>query len=143
MTSGAGALAACALLAISRDYRSVPRILVIDDEEMVRAAIALIIRSRGWTVEEAKDGLEGLTKARNNPPDAIVCDLNMPVMDGFQVIEAIRQDPALKTTPFIVITGQTAHRNEARALAQGADAVLLKPFSNSALIGVVQAHLEA
>jgi len=121
----------------------VPRILVIDDEEMVRAAIALIIRTRGWTVEEAKDGLDGLTKARNHSPDAIVCDLNMPVMDGFQVLEAIRQDPVLKATPFIVITGQTAHRNEARALEQGADAVLLKPFSNSALISLVQAHLKA
>jgi two-component system, sensor histidine kinase and response regulator len=121
----------------------VPRILVIDDEEMVRAAIALIIRSRGWTVEEAKDGQEGLTKARIQSPDAIVCDLNMPVMDGFEVLEAIRQDPVLKATPFIVITGQTAHRYEARALEQGADAVLLKPFSNSELISLVQAHLKA
>jgi CheY-like chemotaxis protein len=120
----------------------VPRILVIDDEEMVRAAVAMIIRSCGWTVEEAGDGLEGLTKARNNSPDAIVCDLNMPVMDGFQVLEAIRQDPVLKTTPFIVITGQTAHRNEARAVERGANAVLLKPFSNAALIAVVQAQLK-
>jgi CheY-like chemotaxis protein len=121
---------------------AVPHILVIDDEEMVRAAIALIIRTRGWTVEEAKDGLEGLTKARRKVPDAIVCDLNMPVMDGFEVLQEIRQDPDLKGTPFIVITGQTAHRSEQRAIEQGADAVLLKPFSNAALVAVVQKHLE-
>lgn len=119
-----------------------PRILVIDDEEMVRAAVAMIMRSCGWTVEEARDGLDGLTKARNSSPDAIICDLNMPVMDGFQVLEAIRQDPVLKATPLIVITGQTAHGNEARAVEHGANAVLLKPFSNAALIAVVQAQLK-
>jgi CheY-like chemotaxis protein len=121
---------------------AVPHILVIDDEEMVRAAIALIIRTRGWTVEEAQDGLDGLTRARQNLPDAIVCDLNMPVMDGFELLKEIRQDPGLKSTPFIVITGQTTQRNEQRALEQGADAVLLKPFSNAALLAVVREHVK-
>ncbi len=118
-----------------------PRILVIDDEEMVRYAVAMILQSEGWETVQAADGQEGLAKARQTPPDIIVCDLNMPVMDGFEVLTAVRSDPTLQAVPFLVITGQTGHGYEKRALETGAEAVLLKPFHNNTLVDLVRRHL--
>lgn len=118
-----------------------PRILVIDDEEMVRYAVAMILRSEGWETVQAADGQEGLDKARQNPPEVIVCDLNMPVMDGFETLAAIRGDPVLRSVPFLVITGQPGHGHEERAMRGGADAVLLKPFRNDELVDLVRRHL--
>lgn len=117
------------------------RVLVVDDEEMVRLSVALILRSKGWEAEQASDGVEALAQARQHPPDLIVCDLNMPVMDGFQTLAEVRQDPRLKSIPFLVITGQTGNNNEQRALDQGAQAVLLKPFSVDSLVQLVEVHL--
>ena len=118
-----------------------PNILVIDDEPMVRIAVALILESRGWVIRQAGDGQEGLIQARQNPPDLVVCDLNMPVMDGFETLAEMRRDPVLRGVPCIVITGQPGRDNERRALEAGAQAVLLKPFQNDALIGLIEQYL--
>lgn len=107
----------------------------------MRLSVALILRSKGWEAEQASDGVEALAQARQHPPDLIVCDLNMPVMDGFQTLAEVRQDPRLKSIPFLVITGQTGNNNEQRALDQGAQAVLLKPFSVDSLVQLVEVHL--
>jgi CheY-like chemotaxis protein len=121
----------------------VPSILIIDDEAMVRMAVALILENQGWRTRQASDGQDGLDQARREPPDLIVCDLNMPVLDGFETLAELRRDPALQSIPCVVITGQPGRDNERRALDAGAKAVLLKPFRNDTLVQTIERHLRA
>jgi CheY-like chemotaxis protein len=96
----------------------VPRIMVIDDEAMVRQAVAMVLRLlRQWQTEEAKDGQDALARARANPPDLFLCDVNMPLMDGFETLAAVRADPVLKDVPFIMMSARMDRDNERRALA--------------------------
>ncbi|MCL4179401.1 MAG: response regulator [Verrucomicrobia bacterium] len=71
------------------------RVLVIDDESSVRTAIRLLLEHVSCHVDEAQHGREGLKKARRNRPDLILCDLNMPVMDGFETLTQVRADPVV------------------------------------------------
>ena len=115
-------------------------ILVIDDEPTVCTAVALMLRMRGFTVAEAKNGEDGLAKARAHPPQLIVSDLHMPVMDGFETLEEIRKDPLLHAIPFVVITGFPSEASELRLRANGVNAILTKPFTLQELVAAVEAH---
>lgn len=119
-----------------------PRILIIDDDEMVRAAMVVMVRMGGWEAGQAADGQEGLDLARQHPPDLILCDLNMPVMDGYETLAEVRRDATLQRVPFLVVTGLTSEEHHLRALREGADAVLRKPFSRSDLLRLIETHLK-
>jgi two-component system, OmpR family, KDP operon response regulator KdpE len=114
-----------------------PRILIIDDEPTVRNAVAMVLRSRKWETDLADGGAAGLELARRNPPDLILCDLNMPSMTGLETLASIRRDPQLSSLPVVMLTGRAGDENEHQALRQGAQAVLLKPFGNEELLALM------
>ena len=120
---------------------SVARILIIDDEEMVRCSLELILQTKGWQTELADGGVQGLAQARRSPPDLILCDLNMRQMNGLEVLSELRRDPLLKSVPVFIITGNEGQVIEEKALEQGAQAVILKPFDNAELFRLVEIHL--
>lgn len=103
-------------------------ILIVDDKEENLYYLQALLTGSGYVVESAHHGAEALVKARQNPPQLIVSDLLMPVMDGYTLLRYWKADPKLKTIPFIVYTATyTEPEDEKLALSLGADSFILKP----------------
>lgn len=118
------------------------RILVIEDDAAVRGLIIDTIRFKGWEVIDAADGEAGLGKAQNEMPDLILCDIQMPKMDGYAVLQAVRENPATAPIPFIFLTGLGEKPKVRKAMESGADDYLVKPFTIQELIAAVDARLQ-
>jgi len=104
------------------------RVLVVDDKEENRYYMTALLEAQGWEVESASHGAEALARARQSPPDAVIADLLMPVMDGYTLLRHWKADPRLQAAPFIVYTATyTEPEDERLALNLGADAFILKP----------------
>ena len=109
------------------------RVLVVDDDPHILTGISQMLGTRGCRVHTAKDGLEALVRAREERPQAIVLDLYMPEMDGFEVIRRLRSWEETARIPILVLTASDVALDEARALALGAGRCMSKPFSEQAL----------
>jgi signal transduction histidine kinase/CheY-like chemotaxis protein len=113
------------------------RILVVDDEPMIRDLLAHYLRQEGYEVETAANGQEGLHLARQYRPDTIILDIFMPVMDGWSVLTALKQDPDLRHIPIILATVDNARQ---QGVALGANDYLPKPVQGDQLINLLRAH---
>jgi PAS domain S-box-containing protein len=102
------------------------RVLIADDDPMARKLVKEILRVDGLTTMEAGNGREALEMLEKEVPDLIVCDLLMPEMDGFSVVEAVRRRPELKDVPILVLTSQELTREERERLNGRIQALLLK-----------------
>ena len=102
------------------------RILVVEDETDLRRALVQSLTETGYAVDEAADGVEGLFKAESWEYDALVLDVNLPKMDGFQILQRLR---ATKNTPVLVLSARDALDDRIQGLDLGADDYLIKPFS--------------
>jgi CheY-like chemotaxis protein len=114
------------------------RVLIIEDDSSVRSTVRFLLEGPDCRVAEAENGQAGLERARQDRPDLILCDLDMPVMDGFETLTRLREDRVLNRVPVIVVSGLITDENERRVTRLGARAVLAKPFSLSALVGLVK-----
>lgn len=104
------------------------RVLIVDDQEENLYYLRALLSGHGYAVETAKHGAEALFKARRDPPEIIVSDLLMPVMDGFTLLRHWKADARLKQIPFVVYTATyTAAEDERLAISLGADAFIVKP----------------
>ena len=109
--------------------------LVIDDSRALRLLIGKILREQGFEVCEAADGSEGLAKLRANPGIGLVLvDWNMPVMDGLQFIQAVRQEREWDDIRLMMVTTENESEQLQRAIAAGANEYLMKPFTADVLI---------
>lgn len=113
------------------------RILVIEDDTNWRTWVESHMESAGHMVETAKDGESGLAAAVRFRPELILCDIEMPGLDGFGVLRAVRQRPALSGTPFIFLTSRQARTDQRQGMTLGADDYLTKPFSREELLASV------
>jgi len=111
-------------------------VLVIEDDEYSRDALAHLLAAEGYGAESADDGESGYARAKELHPDIIVLDLSLPGIDGRRVIEMIRRDPALNSTPILVVTGHSDTEAQ-QAVELGADAYLTKPVEFDDLIGAI------
>src|SRR5262245_31832464 len=118
------------------------RILIIEDEEIFRQATACALERKGYEIHEAGDGVEGAEVARRLLPDLIICDINMKRMNGFALLEALRQEPATSAVPFILMTGMSDAESMRRGMNLGADDYLSKPFTAPQLFSAVEARLK-
>jgi len=112
------------------------RILLVEDEDDIRAALATLLADEGYEVLAAPDGFDGLAALDGIEPDIIILDWRMPVIDGGRFIRALRDEWKLPT-PVLVITAGRASREE--ALGTGADDFLAKPFDLDDLLAKVRA----
>ena len=119
-----------------------PTILVIDDEESVRMPLSDLLRFEGYEVMEAHNGETGLLLATEETPDLILCDIMMPGMDGFEVLEALRRFSFMAMTPFIFLTARIDSADTERGLNLGADDYVCKPFEPAQLVERIRARLE-
>ena len=117
-------------------------VLVIDDDEPVRVTYGVALEDQGYSVLTAASGMEGLELARRYLPDLILCDINMPGMDGRAVLQAVREDPDLGARQFVFMTGNTRDAMPRRGMELGADDFLIKPFTLEELSRCVAARLE-
>ena len=105
------------------------RILVVDDQEMVRAAIAAAMKREGYQVSEAANGAEGLKLACQHPPHLIISDTVMPRMDGFEMFRALQSQIATRTVPVIALSSRATPEEEARLLDAGYFDFISKPIN--------------
>jgi PAS domain S-box-containing protein len=119
------------------------RVLVVDDNPQNLYLLHTLLAGHGFEVIDARHGAEALVKARRAPPDLIVSDLLMPVMDGFTLLRQWKMDDALKAIPFIVYTATYTEPNDERlALNLGADAFIIKPADPEELIARIASVME-
>ena len=111
-------------------------ILTVDDSSSLRIAIRIALSGAGYAVTEAEDGLEGLEKARAAKFDMIIADLNMPRMNGLEMIREIRKLPIQLGTPIIFLTTESDEAMKQEARAAGATGWLVKPFVPDQLLRI-------
>jgi len=118
------------------------KVLVIEDEPSIRNNIMLMLKVERYAATGAENGRVGLELARSDPPDLILCDVMMPEMDGFAVLEALRAEPRLADIPFILLTALDDRSSTRRGMNLGADDYLPKPFTRNELMEAVNSRLK-
>ena len=116
------------------------RILAVDDSRTMRDMLTIALTSAGMDVSLANDGVHGLEvlEETGDPPDAIISDINMPRLDGFGFIEAVRRIDRLRATPILVLTTESAPELKARARNAGATGWIVEPFDPQKLVRSIQ-----
>lgn len=114
------------------------KVLAIDDSRTIREMLKAALAQGGFEVFVAEDGVEGIEKLPEVQPDVVITDINMPRMDGFGVIEAIRSEGAYAGLPVLVLTTESAQELKERARNIGATGWIVKPFDDNRLIGTIR-----
>jgi two-component system KDP operon response regulator KdpE len=114
------------------------RILVVDDESRLVGFVRMNLELEGFQVSEAGNGVEALEKVRDELPDLVVLDVNMPLLDGFETLERLRE---VSTVPVIMLTVKGDEEDRIRGLELGADDYVAKPFSPRELVSRIRAVL--
>jgi two-component system chemotaxis response regulator CheY len=114
------------------------RILSVDDSSSVRQMVSFTLRNAGYDVAEAVDGKDGLDKVSSGKFDLIVTDLNMPNMDGIQMIAAVRKVAGYSFVPILMLTTESQAEKKDAGRKAGATGWIVKPFNADQLIAVVQ-----
>lgn len=113
-------------------------VLVVDDEELNRKLLRELLTSRGFHIEEARDGEEALHKARQLSPDIILLDVRMPRIDGFEACRELKQDPRTQLIPVVLLTALSSVEDRVAGIESGADDFLSKPFHQAELVARVR-----
>lgn len=117
------------------------KILIIDDSTEVRENTAELLELAGYKTVTVCDGKQGLEAVRTEKPDLILCDINMPVLDGYGVLQAVQNIPSAAMIPFVFLTSKTEMADLRRAMDLGADDYLTKPFTGEGLLKIVSARI--
>jgi DNA-binding response OmpR family regulator len=116
-------------------------ILVVDDEPNIVLSLEFLMSKEGYVVRTARDGEEALEAIRESPPDLILLDVMMPRLDGFEVCQTIRANPAWKDMRIVMLTAKGREVDQEKGLALGADDYITKPFSTRGLMEKVRKTL--
>ena len=116
-------------------------ILVIDDSVSIQQMVAFTLKSEGYAVIEAADGVEGLAQANAHDIDLVLTDLNMPNMDGMELLKALRGNPKYATTPILILTTESDDEQKMKGKEAGASGWLVKPFDPQRLVAIVKRFL--
>jgi CRP/FNR family cyclic AMP-dependent transcriptional regulator len=116
-------------------------ILVIEDNQEILENTAEILELAAYKVYTASNGKAGIEIALENIPDLIICDVKMPVLDGFGTLQEISKIPKLQKIPFIFLSAKTEQKEIKEGILSGADDYLLKPFDEADLIKAIEAKI--
>ncbi|MFT6869600.1 hybrid sensor histidine kinase/response regulator [Polaribacter sp.] len=117
------------------------KILVIEDTQSIKEELKDILGFEGMEVITAENGQEGIDRAKEYNPDLILCDIMMPIKDGYQVFNEIQHDVVLKDTPFLFLTAKATINNRRRGMILGVDDYITKPFDIDLLINSIKIRL--
>jgi CRP/FNR family transcriptional regulator, cyclic AMP receptor protein len=118
------------------------KILLIEDNDDIRTNTAEILELSNYKVIVATNGKTGVEKAIEQKPDLIICDIMMPLLDGYGVLHAIHKNDAIKNTPFIFLTAKTERSDFRKGMELGADDYITKPFTGAELLNAVDSRLK-
>ena len=111
-----------------------PQFLIVDDFSTMRRIIRGLLKEAGYVdADEAEDGQVAFQKLQTGHFDCVITDINMPNMNGFELLEAIKEDEKLKSTPVLMITAEASKDDVIKAAKLGASAYIVKPFSKAIL----------
>lgn len=114
------------------------KILVVDDSSVIRMSVEFFLKENSFEVEMAEDGVQGVEKSKGEKYNLIISDINMPNMNGIEMIAAIRADcPSNKFTPILVLTTESDSEMLEKGKAAGATGWIVKPFTNDDLLATV------
>ena len=117
------------------------KVLVVEDNELNLRLFCDLLRAHDYAVEGVRDGRDALASARSFAPDLIIMDIQMPHVSGLELIEALRADEALRTTPVMAVTAYAGKADEDRIRAAGADAYVSKPIALMRFVETVEGLL--
>lgn len=115
----------------------VKKVLIVDDSVMIRQMVSFTLRQAGFDVAEAENGQAGMLKIGEQPPDLIITDLNMPVMDGITFIRNARGVAATRYVPILMLTTESQLEKKMEGKAAGATGWIVKPFDPPKLLSVI------
>ncbi len=115
-----------------------PRILLVEDQEMNRDMLSRRLTKRGYDIDIAVDGAEGIEKARSGNPDLILMDMSLPVIDGWEATRTLKADAATSSIPVIALTAHAMSTDREKALAAGCDGYETKPVELPRLIEAIE-----
>ncbi len=121
--------------------REVAKVLVIDDDPVILELLRVNFEIESFEVVMARDGREGLEKARTENPDVVLSDIMMPRLDGLELVSILREDPRTRTLPIILLSAKAQNAEVQQGLDMGADDYVTKPFDPLELIDRVNAVL--
>jgi chemotaxis protein histidine kinase CheA/ActR/RegA family two-component response regulator len=114
-------------------------VLVVDDSPSVRRVVGNMLKQRGWEVQMARDGVEALEMISYETPAAVLLDIEMPRMDGYELIATVRAQEQYRTLPLVVLTSRAASKHQQRAMQLGASAYVVKPYQDEELLNTLNA----
>lgn len=123
-------------------YESSKKILVIEDDSVTRNLYLKGLEAKGFDMIGAQNGRVGIQQAQKDVPDLVICDITMPDMDGYSVLNTLRQDPLTAIIPFIFLTGSSTKADVRKAMELGADDYLTKPSTLDELLRAIATRLE-
>jgi chemotaxis protein histidine kinase CheA/ActR/RegA family two-component response regulator len=112
-------------------------VLVVDDSPSVRRVVSNMLKQHGWEVQTARDGVEALELISSQPPAAVLLDIEMPRMDGYELMATVRSQEQYRTLPLVVLTSRAASKHKQRAMQLGASAYIVKPYQDEELISTL------
>ena len=116
-------------------------VLVIEDNMFVRENIAEMLMLASYKVLKAENGKAGLEQALQQKPDIVVCDIMMPLMDGYAVLQEFKKTPELEDIPFVFLSAKSKSENIREGIEAGADDYITKPFQESELLNAIKGGL--
>ena len=119
-----------------------PKILLVEDNEMNRDMLSRRLTRKKYEVLMAVDGMEGVAMARSESPDLILMDMSLPVMDGWEAARQLKANPEAQTIPIIALTAHAMSGDREKALDAGCDDYDTKPIELPRLLGKIEAHLD-
>ncbi|HKW38639.1 MAG TPA: response regulator [Burkholderiales bacterium] len=117
------------------------RILVIEDNKANLELVEYLLKASGYATLTARDGEEGVRTARQECPDLIVCDLQMPMLDGYEVVREVKKDPLLRPIPIIAVTASSMPGDRNKVLSKGFDGYVSKPIDPERFVRSLEGFL--
>jgi len=114
-------------------------LLVVDDSPSVRRVVGNMLKQNGWQVQTARDGVEALEMITNEAPAAVLLDIEMPRMDGYELMATVRAQEQYRTLPLVILTSRAAAKHQQRAMQLGANAYVVKPYQDEELLNTLNA----
>ncbi len=112
-------------------------VMVVDDSVSIRTVVSRLMEEQGWEVHTAKDGIDALEKLRETRPEVIILDIEMPRMNGYEFLSAMRTEPNYKKIPVIMLTSRTTAKHREKAMSLGAKGFIVKPYKDEEFIDLV------
>jgi two-component system chemotaxis response regulator CheY len=110
------------------------KILIVDDDATTRKLLGLYLKTKGYEIAYAENGLDAIEKAGREKPNLIITDLNMPYMDGIEFVKTMRADPARQELPILMVTTEADPEERERAMSVGVNGYLVKPVTAEVVI---------